>query len=73
MRYLEVIMTGKYNDNESPSDRLYAIEHIYKPKRITRGRRSYSMRLFLFDSKFDEEEEDIYGIPIEVLEDDELW
>jgi hypothetical protein len=77
MRYLEVNNSGKYNSSDSMCN-FYAIEEIYKPKRITRGRRSYSMRLFYFDSKFnqnppEDEEEDIYGIPIEVLEDDELW
>jgi hypothetical protein len=74
MRYLEVNNSGKYNDSGSNCS-LYAIEKIFKPKRITKGRRSYGMRLFYFDSKFDpeNEEEDTYGIPIEVLEDDELW
>lgn len=73
MRYLEVNDSAKYNNYGGCS--LYAIEEIYKPKRITRGRRSYGMRLFYFDSKFEDPEdetEDTYGIPIEVLEDDEL-
>lgn len=75
MRYLEVNDSGKYNSNGSMCN-FYAMEEIYKPHRITRGRRSYGMRLFYFDSKFEDPEdetEDIYGIPIEVLEDDELW
>lgn len=73
MRYLEVNNSGKFNSSGSMCS-FYAIEEIYKPKRITKGRRSYGMRLFYFDSKFDpEDEEDTYGIPIEVLEDNELW
>ena len=73
MRYLEVNNSAKYNNGGGMCS-FYAIEEIYKPQRITRGRRSYGMRLFYFDSKFDPEEEDNeYGIPIEVLEDDELW